>query len=170
LKKNCIFAEKLVAMDVKQKDNRIKKEGVSVGNTENVPAYCDIINPQVVNRLHEKIISIIVNKKKYRDKNYSAKQLAADLGTNTRYVSAAINIRFHMNYTSFINKYRIDEAMTILEDSKYQDLCIEEVSDMVGFSNRQSFYTSFCKLVGTTPKAYKRLHMSSEDVTKYKNK
>jgi AraC-like DNA-binding protein len=97
--------------------------------------------------------------KKYRDKDYSAKKLAEDLGTNTRYISAVVNVRFHMNYTSFVNKYRIEEAMTILVDKRYQDLRMEEVSDMVGFANRQSFYASFYRVVGITPREYRLQHL-----------
>ena len=63
-----------------------------------------------------------------------------------------------MNYTSFVNKYRIEEAMSILVDKRYQDLRIEEVSDMVGFSNRQSFYASFYRLIGITPREYRIKH------------
>ena len=143
-------------MDGNHQVGKPQTNDMRVSKTEKCPAYCDVINPQVINVLKKKIIAIVVNQKKYRDKDYSAKQLAIDLGTNTRYVSATINIHFKMNYTSFINKCRIDEAMEVLKDEKYKDLRIEEVSDMVGFSNRQSFYTSFCKFTGVTPKAYKR--------------
>ena len=104
-------------------------------------------------------MNIIVMQKKYRDKDYSAKKLAEDLGTNTRYISAVVNVRFHMNYTSFVNKYRIDEAMSILVDKRYQDLRMEEVSDMVGFANRQSFYASFYKIMGITPREYRLKHL-----------
>ena len=65
-----------------------------------------------------------------------------------------------MNYTSFVNKYRIDEAMTILVDKRYQDLRMEQVSDMVGFANRQSFYASFFKIMGMTPRDYKISHLA----------
>ena len=47
-----------------------------------------------------------------------------------------------MNYTSFVNKFRIEEAMALLVDKRYQELNMEDISDMVGFSNRQSFYAS----------------------------
>ena len=108
--------------------------------------------------LKERILRVIVMEKKYKDKDYSAKKLALDLGTNTRYISAVVNVKFHMNYTSFVNKYRIEEAMSILVDKRYQDLRIEEVSDMVGFSNRQSFYASFYRLIGITPREYRIKH------------
>ena len=130
--------------------------------------YRTLVSPALMDELKEKILDLVVMQKKYKDKNYSAKQLAEDLCTNTRYVSAVVNVRFHMNYTSFINKYRIEEAMSILTDKRYQDLRIEEVSDMVGFSNRQSFYASFYKLIGITPKEYRKQHAAVN--TKQKKK
>lgn len=104
-------------------------------------------------------MNIIVMQKKYRDKDYSAKKLAEEIGTNTRYISAVVNVRFHTNYTSFVNKYRIDDALSILVDKRYQDLTMEEVSDMVGFANRQSFYASFFRIVGITPRDYRVQHL-----------
>lgn len=125
---------------------------------EKEAAYRTLVSPALMDELKEKILNVIVMQKKYKDKDYSAKRLAEDLGTNTRYISAVVNVRFHMNYTSFVNKYRIEEAMSILTDKRYQDLRIEEVSDMVGFANRQSFYASFYKIMGITPKEYKIQH------------
>ena len=126
---------------------------------EKEAAYRTLVNPQLMDEMKEKILDIIVMKKKYKDKDYSAKQLAEDLGTNTRYISAVVNVRFHMNYTSFVNKFRIEEAMTILTDKRYKDLNMEEVSDMVGFANRQSFYASFYKLMNMTPRDYRLKHL-----------
>ncbi len=118
-------------------------------------AYRTLVNPKLMDELERKINDIIIIQKKYRDKDYSAKQLAEDLNTKTRYISAVVNVRFHMNYTSYVNKFRIQEAMSMLVDKRYQDLNMEEISDMVGFSNRQSFYASFYKINGITPREYK---------------
>ena len=127
---------------------------------EKEAAYRDLVSPQLMDEMKEKILAIIVLQKKYKDKDYSAKKLAEDLGTNTRYISAVMNVRFHMNYSSFINKFRIEEAMTILVDKRYLDLKMEEVSDMVGFSNRQSFYASFYRIMGMTPREYWMQHLA----------
>ena len=135
---------------------------------EKEAVYRSLVSPKLMDVLKEKILNIIVMQKKYKDKNYSAKQLAEDLGTNTRYISAVVNVRFHMNYTSFINKYRIEEAMSILVDKRYQELRMEEVSDMVGFSNRQSFYASFFKIVGMTPRDYRMKHLVNNPAKKVK--
>ena len=137
---------------------------------EKEAVYRSLVSPALMDELKEKILNVIVMQKKYKDKNYSAKQLAVDLGTNTRYISAVVNVRFHMNYTSFVNKYRIEEAMSILVDKRYQNLRIEEVSDMVGFANRQSFYASFYKVTGITPKEYKQQHTSATSMSATKKK
>ena len=121
--------------------------------------YRALVSPAVMDELKERIMDVVVMQKKFKDKNYSARQLAQDLGTNSRYVSAVVNVRFRMNYTTFINKYRIEEAMSILTDKRYEDLRMEQVSDMVGFSNRQSFYASFYKFTGITPKEYRTKYM-----------
>jgi YesN/AraC family two-component response regulator len=121
-----------------------------------------------MDEMKEKILNIIVMQKKYKDKDYSAKKLAEDLGTNTRYISAVVNVRFHMNYTSFVNKFRIEEAMAILVDRRYQDLRMEEVSDMVGFANRQSFYASFYKIMNMTPREYRIKHLAQHPSEKVK--
>jgi AraC-like DNA-binding protein len=118
--------------------------------------YRTLVSPRVMDELKDKILNVVVMQKKYKDKDYSAKKLATDLGTNTRYISAVVNVRFHMNYTSFVNKFRIEEAMTILIDRRYQKMSMEQVSDMVGFANRQSFYAAFFRELGITPREYRQ--------------
>ena len=114
---------------------------------EREAAYRSLINPKLMDELKQKILEVILIQKKYKDKNYSAKNLAEDLGTNTRYISAVVNVRFHMNYTSFVNKYRIEEAMGILTDRRYTHMKMEDISQMVGFANRQSFYAALKSMV-----------------------
>ena len=125
---------------------------------EKKAAYRMLVSAPLMDELKEKILNIILIEKKFKDKKKKKKRLAEDLGTNTRYVSAVVNVKFHMNYTSFVNKYRIEEAMAMLIDQRYQDLSMEEISDMVGFSNRQSFYASFYRITGTTPRDFKQSH------------
>ena len=135
---------------------------------EKEAAYRSLVNPKLMDELKEKILDIILIQKRYKDKDYSAKKLAEDLGTNTRYISAVVNVRFHMNYTSFVNKFRIDEAMTLLVDKRYRDLNMEDISDMVGFANRQSFYASFYKIMNMTPREYRIKHLAQHPSEKVK--
>lgn len=124
-------------------------------------AYRDMIRAELADELYDKIMNIIVLQKKYKDPNYSAKDLAKELQTNTRYLSAVINSRFGMNYSCLVNEYRIKDAQHLLVDKRYADKNVEEISAMVGFANRQSFYAAFYKNVGVTPNAFRKQKMKS---------
>jgi AraC-like DNA-binding protein len=45
---------------------------------------------------------------------------------------------------------------------------MEEVSDMVGFANRQSFYASFYRVVGVTPRDYRLQHLKQHPAMRAK--
>lgn len=119
-------------------------------------AYREMIRAELADELYDKIMNIIVLQKKYKDPNYSAKDLAKELKTNTRYLSAVINSRFGMNYSCLVNEYRIKDALHLLVDKRYSEKNVEEISAMVGFSNRQSFYAAFYMNVGETPNGYRK--------------
>ncbi len=123
--------------------------------------YRTLVNPELMDRMKDRIVEIIVVGQKFKDKDYSATQLAKDLNTNSRYISAVINDRFHCNYSTLVNGYRIQEARSILTDKRYSHLTVEKVSAMVGFNNRQSFYTAFYKVMGMTPRQYKLARMAN---------
>ena len=118
-------------------------------------AYRDMIRAELADELYDKIVNVIVVQKKYKDPDYSAKDLAADIKTNTRYLSAVINSRFGMNYSCLVNEYRIKDALHLLVDKRYVEKNVEEISAMVGFTNRQSFYAAFYKNTGETPNGYR---------------
>ena len=66
---------------------------------EKKAAYRSLIRAELADELYDKILNIVVVQKKYKDPNYSAKDLAKELKTNTRYLSAVVNSRFGMNYS-----------------------------------------------------------------------
>ncbi len=127
-------------------------------------AYRMTLRPQLVDELYEKILQKLVVEKKYRDPDYSARKLAAELDTNTRYVSAVINLRFQQNYSELVNEHRVREALFLLIDHRYVEYSIGDIAKMVGFSNRQSFYAAFFRVKGMTPREYRKQQL--EKITK----
>lgn len=125
---------------------------------EKDPKYRTLIKPELVDDLSDKILQKMIVEKKFRDPEYSAQQLAADLKTNTRYISAVVSLRFQQNYASMVNEYRIREACYLLVDKRYADKNLEDIAYMVGFTNRQSFYAAFYKMLQMTPREYRISH------------
>ena len=119
------------------------------------PLYRSLLSPKVVEELYQQIMEKFVVEKKYRDPEYSAQKLAVELGTNTRYISAVINLRFQDNYSQMVNEFRIKEAMYLLKDRHNEDMTMEEIAKAVGFANRQSFYAAFYRRTGTSPREFR---------------
>ncbi|MBQ7181152.1 MAG: helix-turn-helix domain-containing protein [Bacteroidaceae bacterium] len=122
------------------------------------PLYRTLLNSEMVEELYEQIMSKFIVEKKYRDPEYSAQKLAIELGTNTRYISAVINLRYQDNYSQMVNEFRIKDAMYILKDKHAQKMTMKEIALSVGFSNRQSFYAAFFKRTGQSPKEYRKMN------------
>ncbi len=141
-------------------DNQEDKEAI----------YRKLVRPKMMFDLKNRIIEHLLVKKKYKDLSYTAKQMAEDLGTNVRYISAVLHVEFHTNYTTLVNKYRIDEAKLLLTNTRYEDLNVEEIGDMVGFAHRQTFHTAFVKFTEMTPRAYREKYKSKRIPPSKKNK
>ena len=148
-------------------DNKTKNENVQAEAPKKMPynlrerkikdaAYRTMIRAELAEELYQKIVEIVVLQKKYKDPNFSSKDLAKQLKTNTRYLSAVVNSRFGMNFSCLLNEYRIKDALRLLGDKKNKDKNVGEISAMVGFANRQSFYAAFYRIVGETPHGYRR--------------
>lgn len=131
------------------------KYNVTSNVKKDIAEYSIKINPKIIARLKAGITEIIVKKKKYLDKNYTVKQLAADLETNTRYIASTMKIGFGMNFASYVNRCRVEAAMAIIKTNRHRKLKMEDIAYMVGFSNRQPFYAAFFKHYGLTPRQYK---------------
>lgn len=125
-----------------------------------VAGYREQIRLELADQLYDKILTIIVAEKRYRDPDYSARQLAKDIETNPRYLSAVINGRFGMNYASLVNEFRVRDAQSMLLDKRYVGRTMEEIGRMVGFSNRQSFYSAFYKEKGEAPHQFQKRHLN----------
>lgn len=120
--------------------------------------YQTLLSEETKDRLRDEIIRLIVTERKYKDPEYNSKKLAEDLSTNSRYISAVCATRFHKNYSELVNDYRVNDAMSLLTDKRYAKMSVEGISEMAGFSTRQSFYANFYKRLGITPRQYRLEH------------
>ena len=93
-----------------------------------VSSYRSSVTPEMVEDIARGIISRLMIDRKYRDPNYSAKQLATDLGVNMRHISAVISVRFQQNYSELVGKMRIQEAKYMLQDASFSNMKMEGLS------------------------------------------
>ena len=103
----------------------------------------------------KQITDILVKNKRYRDIDYSASMLAQELGLSPSTLSRLLQMAMGSNYTDTVNAYRVETARKMLSSARYQHYTVDEIGLMVGFRNRQSFFTAFGKHAGTTPQRFR---------------
>ncbi len=106
------------------------------------------------NDLKEKLVYLLEEEKIYRQNNISLEILSQKLDTNRHNASQVINEHFNLNFFELINKYRIAEAMDILQNDINNNLNIIDVAYEVGFNNKVTFNKSFKKIISLTPSQY----------------
>lgn len=82
--------------------------------------------------------------------------VALELGTNRTYLSKLIHARRDMNFSDFVNEYRVRYAEGILTLPEYAHLTIDEVGLHSGFSGNSTFYRAFEKNYGIPPGKYRK--------------
>jgi AraC-like DNA-binding protein len=95
--------------------------------------------------------------------NLSLEHVAERLGTNTKYISQAINEHYKKNFYNFINVYRIEEAKKLLLEIGNDKYSILGIAHMVGFVSKSTFNVAFKRYTGCTPSEFKK-NSSVEDV------
>lgn len=120
-----------------------------------IPAYRTRLKAERANAIYVQILDKLTREKLYRDPTYTAAQLAKDLHTNTRYISASVALGYNGNYRALINSLRLRDACKMLRSPRYARLSAEEIGLLSGFSSRQAFYLAFHRLYQCTPRKYR---------------
>lgn len=112
--------------------------------------------------LMEKLNSYILNKKIYLEESVTLDMLAKNLGVNRVVLSQTINHVTGKNFSSYLNDYRVKEAIRILSTKKSEKLSIDQIAYDCGFNNRKSFYRVFKTITGISPSDF-RLNNNVKD-------
>lgn len=90
----------------------------------------------------------------YRQNDLTIERLAERLDTNRTYISRAINQQAGKTFSSYVNSYRIDEAVRRLSDVD-DDTPLKALAQTLGYNHLQTFYTSFQSAIGMPPSKYR---------------
>ena len=79
---------------------------------------------------------------------------AAMLKISQHQLSQLLNERLNMNFNTYVNSFRIDEAKKLLINSL--DKTVLFIAYEVGFNSKSSFYESFTRLAGISPLEFRK--------------
>jgi AraC-like DNA-binding protein len=100
---------------------------------------------------------LVLKNRLFTNPELTIMDLSTHLNFHPKQVSNIINTGFNVNFNTFINQFRVNEAILILDSGKAKILSIDGIGKEVGFKSKSSFYTSFKQMTGKTPSQYKAL-------------
>lgn len=103
-------------------------------------------------QMMQQICYLMEQEQLFVNKGLKVSDIAAKLGTNSRYISKCIKSERGCTFTQFVNAYRVEFAKQLLQqqpDKKLSIVCTES-----GFSGESSFFRTFKQLTGVTPKEW----------------
>lgn len=104
--------------------------------------------------LKENLKKLLAEDKIYKINNINLDILAEKLNTSRHSTSQIINEHFEMNFFELINKFRIKEAIDLLEKDVNGNLNIIDIAYEVGYNNKVTFNKAFKKETNLTPSEY----------------
>jgi len=117
-------------------------------------AYTETHISDVDRQLFEQLQQMFQNEHLYRDPAMSVEEASRRMRVNRAYLSRAVNQCTKKNFNSYVNEYRIKEAVRLMSagGEKYS---LEGIAFEVGFNDRKTFYTAFRKMTGLSPSVFR---------------
>lgn len=90
--------------------------------------------------------------KHYAEEHLSIKEISDHVFLSASYICTYFKAQTGQTLNQYITEYRMERAMQLLQDSRYQ---ITDISEKVGYNNGNYFGKSFKKFTGLTPSQYR---------------
>lgn len=104
----------------------------------------------------KKLKRLCIDNQIYRDSSLDREKVAEMLGISPSYVSQLVNSITGDNFSTFINRFRVEEIKELMLNPKFDNYSLLAIGLECGFSSKTTFHNSFKKITGMTPNAYKK--------------
>lgn len=119
---------------------------------------------KIIDKVFQKVVDLMIDDKPYLNPNLTISKLSVLLEETPQKVSETIKTKTNQSFYAFINKYRVEEAKNLLNDTTYNSYSIVSIGLESGFNSKATFNRVFKNETGMTPSTYVELAKSSEDM------
>ncbi len=114
------------------------------------------LNPDFTAECIKKLNALMEVEKVYSDADLSLPVLAEKMSLSSHQLSQLLNEKMDRNFFDFINQYRIEAAIKLLQSPRGAQRKISAIAMDVGFNTMAAFYKAFKKHTGKTPSSYQK--------------
>lgn len=124
------------------------ENGIASSANEDKPLDPDVEStPSLIARID----SVMVKEHLYLRPDLSLVTLAEHVGTNRTYVSKAIKDAKGCNFPDYVNRYRLDYALTMMKNLPKDKIIMQNIALQCGCGSIQTFYRCFKLFFSETP-------------------
>ena len=102
-----------------------------------------------------KIISLVENESLYLNPSFTLTMLSQKSSIPQHIISQVLNVKMGINFSEFINRYRIEKAKSLLVDPNFINIKIANIAYDCGFNSLSAFNAAFKKNTKQTPSEFK---------------
>lgn len=111
------------------------------------------VNAEKIRQISAEIEEVMRREKPFLQPDLRVSDLARLLLTNRDYISRAIRLDKGMSFNEYVNKLRIEHAITLMKNNP--QIPVLELSIKSGYTSQASFFRNFKQFTGTSPKQFK---------------
>ncbi|MBP8082690.1 MAG: AraC family transcriptional regulator [Spirochaetes bacterium] len=104
--------------------------------------------------LGNKLESIMCDEKIFCDEDLTLKRLAENLDVTSHQLSEFLNVKIGKSFKSFVNSYRVKEAVSLIESGEKRNIL--NIAFSSGFNSKTAFYKAFAEETGVSPAEYRK--------------
>jgi len=114
------------------------------------------LTPEQADQYLSKLPEFMKTEKPFLKTDLSVRELAGMCGIPAYHLSRIINERLHRNFFDFVNRYRVEEAVSLFQNPKFDHYRIMAIAKQSGFNSKSVFNAAFKKFKSTTPSQFRR--------------
>lgn len=111
------------------------------------------VNAEKIRQISAEIEEVMRREKPFLQPDLRVSDLARLLLTNRDYISRAIRLDKGMSFNEYVNKLRIEHAITLMKNNP--QMSVLDLSVKSGYTSQASFFRNFKQFTGTSPKQFK---------------
>jgi tetratricopeptide (TPR) repeat protein len=104
---------------------------------------------------YQRLIEFFESQQPYLNSNLHFDDVALQLKISRKLLSHLLLEFAGVNFKTFVNNYRIKEALRLLSDPGLQHYKIEAIASQAGFGSKAGFYAAFSHVTGSRPSEFR---------------
>jgi len=133
---------------------RVKKQ-IDESISKQSPAHQTLkISEEKSNEIRNSLVRHMIEEKPFLNPELKQADVAAVLNFSVHEISQVLNSQMQLNFSDFVNSYRIEEVKERIACGKYKRYTVSAVAEQCGFNSKTTFYRAFKKSMGVSPSEY----------------